>query len=99
MRPFLLLLSRTHSELYNSERMIYTFSSFGFDQNYLLFFSLLHHVKDLLKIPYSLLRIHISVENFMRLTCFASLSLYSVENNGFEPLTPCVQSRCSSQLS
>ena len=22
-----------------------------------------------------------------------------VENNGFEPLTPCVQSRCSSQLS
>ena len=23
----------------------------------------------------------------------------SVENNGFEPLTPCVQSRCSSQLS
>ena len=47
MRPFLLLLSRTHSELYNSERMIYTFSSFGFDQNYLLFFSLLHHVKDL----------------------------------------------------
>ena len=30
------------------------------------------------------------------------LSLYShslVENNGFEPLTPCLQSRCSSQLS
>ena len=24
---------------------------------------------------------------------------YSVENNGFEPLTPCVQGRCSSQLS
>ena len=23
----------------------------------------------------------------------------TVENNGFEPLTPCVQSRCSSQLS
>ena len=23
----------------------------------------------------------------------------NVENNGFEPLTPCVQSRCSSQLS
>ena len=22
-----------------------------------------------------------------------------VENNGFEPLTPCLQSRCSSQLS
>jgi hypothetical protein len=24
---------------------------------------------------------------------------YLVENNGFEPLTPCVQGRCSSQLS
>ena len=24
---------------------------------------------------------------------------FSVENNGFEPLTPCLQSRCSSQLS
>ena len=24
---------------------------------------------------------------------------YLVENNGFEPLTPCLQSRCSSQLS
>ena len=28
------------------------------------------------------------------------IDLFSVvENNGFEPLTPCVQSRCSSQLS
>ena len=25
--------------------------------------------------------------------------LFFVENNGFEPLTPCLQSRCSSQLS
>jgi len=25
--------------------------------------------------------------------------LLPVENNGFEPLTPCVQGRCSSQLS
>ena len=25
--------------------------------------------------------------------------LFRVENNGFEPLTPCLQSRCSSQLS
>ena len=24
---------------------------------------------------------------------------WRVENNGFEPLTPCLQSRCSSQLS
>ena len=31
----------------------------------------------------------------------ASISILTdaVENNGFEPLTPCVQSRCSSQLS
>ena len=27
------------------------------------------------------------------------IGLSRVENNGFEPLTPCVQSRCSSQLS
>ena len=27
------------------------------------------------------------------------INLWSVENNGFEPLTPCLQSRCSSQLS
>jgi hypothetical protein len=26
-------------------------------------------------------------------------ALRAVENNGFEPLTPCLQSRCSSQLS
>ena len=26
-------------------------------------------------------------------------SFLQVENNGFEPLTPCLQSRCSSQLS
>ena len=33
--------------------------------------------------------------------CQISLDLLGscVENNGFEPLTPCVQSRCSSQLS
>lgn len=30
----------------------------------------------------------------------ASILLHHiVENNGFEPLTPCLQSRCSSQLS
>ena len=28
-----------------------------------------------------------------------SLHKSEVENNGFEPLTPCLQSRCSSQLS
>ena len=28
-----------------------------------------------------------------------SSNLHAVENNGFEPLTPCLQSRCSSQLS
>ena len=31
-------------------------------------------------------------------TFFFSL-FYAVEDNGFEPLTPCVQGRCSSQLS
>ncbi len=30
--------------------------------------------------------------------CF-NMSKICVENNGFEPLTPCLQSRCSSQLS
>jgi hypothetical protein len=31
---------------------------------------------------------------------FSLISLLRlVENNGFEPLTPCVQGRCSSQLS
>ena len=29
----------------------------------------------------------------------AAFPLRMVENNGFEPLTPCLQSRCSSQLS
>ena len=33
------------------------------------------------------------------LPSFAEASEDSVENNGFEPLTPCVQGRCSSQLS
>ena len=28
-----------------------------------------------------------------------ALNTGPVENNGFEPLTPCLQSRCSSQLS
>ena len=35
-------------------------------------------------------------------SCHRSLFLLfaeNVENNGFEPLTPCLQSRCSSQLS
>jgi hypothetical protein len=27
------------------------------------------------------------------------INLQKVENNGFEPMTPCVQGRCSSQLS
>ena len=30
---------------------------------------------------------------------YNSYTLPKVENNGFEPLTPCLQSRCSSQLS
>ena len=35
------------------------------------------------------------VQDWLRLSC----SHPYVENNGFEPLTPCLQSRCSSQLS
>ena len=37
--------------------------------------------------------------------CLSNMSMIAcplggrVENNGFEPLTPCLQSRCSSQLS
>ena len=40
-------------------------------------------------------------ELFFRLFSGASVDVPSgdVENNGFEPLTPCVQGRCSSQLS
>ena len=30
---------------------------------------------------------------------FQHVNVLLVENNGFEPLTPCLQSRCSSQLS
>ena len=30
---------------------------------------------------------------------YVNVLLPVVENNGFEPLTPCLQSRCSSQLS
>ena len=30
---------------------------------------------------------------------YSLIVLAVVENNGFEPLTPCVQGRCSSQLS
>ena len=33
------------------------------------------------------------------LSAVESIPFLSVENNGFEPLTPCLQSRCSSQLS
>ena len=42
-----------------------------------------------------------SHELFARSVSFASNTsmIFCVENNGFEPLTPCLQSRCSSQLS
>ena len=42
-----------------------------------------------------------SYELFARSVSFASNTsmIFCVENNGFEPLTPCLQSRCSSQLS
>ena len=48
----------------------------------------------------------VNIENFFPIiicvcaSCQISLSIIViVENNGFEPLTPCLQSRCSSQLS
>ena len=37
--------------------------------------------------------------SFFRLLRVMCEALECVENNGFEPLTPCLQSRCSSQLS
>ena len=40
-----------------------------------------------------------SFENSQILTSSNSQIAFVVENNGFEPLTPCVQGRCSSQLS
>ena len=36
---------------------------------------------------------------FLFLSCNMSKIFFLVENNGFEPLTLCLQSRCSSQLS
>ena len=36
---------------------------------------------------------------FLFLSCNMSKIFFFVENNGFEPLTLCLQSRCSSQLS
>ena len=35
----------------------------------------------------------------MSMTVLTHHKRLMVENNGFEPLTPCLQSRCSSQLS
>ncbi len=40
---------------------------------------------------------HVKDRMITSATCVASVSM--VENNGFEPLTLCVQGRCSSQLS
>ena len=46
---------------------------------------------------------HISGETFLFCSSMSKTEArkhaHIVENNGFEPLTPCVQSRCSSQLS
>ena len=41
----------------------------------------------------------ISPETLALLLPSCQCPLFRVENNGFEPLTPCLQSRCSSQLS
>ena len=42
---------------------------------------------------FSLTQMNLSLASIM------SMCSFQVENNGFEPLTLCVQSRCSSQLS
>ena len=53
----------------------------------------------------TLLRVDIYLQLFALLLLYhhvkdrLSNEILNVENNGFEPLTPCVQSRCSSQLS
>jgi hypothetical protein len=52
---------------------------------FLFYFLLLQYVNDLLSV--------------LRFTLYVIRCLSFVENNGFEPLTPCVQGRCSSQLS
>ena len=68
-------------------RTVYTFSLyFGFKLCFCHIMSKI--VRVVLMIDYVRLR-------SLRL----SSNLHAVENNGFEPLTPCLQSRCSSQLS
>ena len=44
----------------------------------------------------SLLFFSLACVNMSKISCATKRK---VENNGFEPLTPCLQSRCSSQLS
>ncbi len=46
-----------------------------------------------------LIRLLAAVKQRQRFASSMSMSSFLVENNGFEPLTPCLQSRCSSQLS
>ena len=56
-------------------------------------------VKDLILVAFA----YILFERTFFNSYIAPASLYlvqkNVEDNGFEPLTPCVQGRCSSQLS
>ena len=56
------------------------------------------YVKDLCEPP-RLRRFRACVGVRIDFTYAASILSHAVENNGFEPLTPCLQSRCSSQLS
>ena len=46
---------------------------------------------------FSFLRTQTMSKSYFKLNFYRCRN--SVENNGFEPMTPCVQGRCSSQLS
>ena len=75
-----------HTPSFDGCGMIYTFSF-----RTKITFCLLHHVIDLFSSG-ELVRTGFACARPSSISHF-------VENNGFEPLTPCVQSRCSSQLS
>ena len=62
--------------------------------------SLSRHLRaGLIFLKLALLVTLLNVQHVKDLSAMYLRTLASVENNGFEPLTLCVQSRCSSQLS
>ena len=94
------LLSPYISPLYNKGDIAHTFSCklrvfilYSVSSLKVFTYSLVcQYVKDLFS-----LRNPDCVEG--RIDCVYPFPHEKVENNGFEPLTPCLQSRCSSQLS